>query len=93
MAVARSITLCGGTGSLTMAGRPARKMPAFSRPISSRVAPRNSAWSMSTLVMMAQSASMMFTASSRPPMPTSSTTASSPAPASTCKMASVVNSK
>ena len=28
---------CGGTGSLQIAGRPARMMPAFSKPICSRV--------------------------------------------------------
>jgi hypothetical protein len=30
ISVARSITLCGGIGSLTMAGLPVRRMPAFS---------------------------------------------------------------
>ena len=41
-----------------MAGRPARKMPAFSRPIASRSGPRYSVWSMSMLVTTAQSASI-----------------------------------
>jgi hypothetical protein len=76
-----------------MAGRPVRMMPAFSRPMLSRSAPGNSMWSRSTLVMMAQSASMMLTASSRPPRPTSRITTSSPARAITARMASVVNSK
>ena len=46
-------------------------MPAFSRPIDSRSVPRYSTWSMSMLVMTAQSASKALTASSRPPRPTS----------------------
>ena len=76
-----------------MAGLPARMMPAFSKPIFSRVSPSSAAWSMSMLVMRAQSVSMMLTASSRPPRPTSRITASSPARAIACKMARVVNSK
>ncbi len=76
-----------------MAGLSVRRMPAFSSPICSRVSPNSSAWSMSMLVMMAQSVSMMFTASSRPPRPTSRIAASRPARASTSRIASVVNSK
>lgn len=40
MALAASTTLAGGAGSAHTAGRPARMMPAFSRPIASRVSPR-----------------------------------------------------
>ena len=39
--------LAGGSSSPTTAGRPARKMPAFSRPIDSRSGPSHSVWSRS----------------------------------------------
>jgi hypothetical protein len=93
MALAWSITLCGGIGSLTMAGLPARRMPAFSKPMLSRSGPRYSMWSRSMLVMTAQSASMMLTASSRPPRPTSRIATSGFSSIMQCRMPSVVNSK
>ena len=66
----------GGSGSATTAGRPGRKMPAFSRPMASRVRAEVVDVVDATLVSTAQSASMTFTASSRPPRPTSRTAAS-----------------
>ncbi|MNN12239.1 hypothetical protein D3C81_1252220 [compost metagenome] len=93
MASAWSISDFGGIGSPQIAGTCGRKMPAFSKPIFSRVSPRYWVWSMSTLVMTAQSVSITFTASSRPPRPTSRIMASSPAAAKAWMMASVVNSK
>ncbi len=80
-------------GSLTTTGRPARMMPAFSRPMLSRSGPRNSTWSMSMLVMTAQSASITFVASSLPPRPTSRIATSSLDWLISRRMASVVNSK
>ncbi|MNN36019.1 hypothetical protein D3C81_1498930 [compost metagenome] len=68
-------------------------MPAFSKPISSRVLPRYWVWSMSTLVTMAQSVSITLVASRRPPSPTSRMIASRPEAAKKWMMASVVNSK
>ena len=93
MRAASSMTLRGGIGSLTMAGLPGRMMPAFSRPIDSRSVPRYSLWSMSMLVMTAQSPSKALTASRRPPSPTSRMTRSSGAAASRRAIASSVNSK
>src|SRR5260364_205204 len=77
MRCAYSTRLRGGKGSAQMAGFPGRKMPAFSKPIFSRVSPRNSMCSRSILLIIAQSVSMILTASSRPPRPTSRITASS----------------
>ena len=50
-------------------------------------------WSRSMLVMIAQSVSKAFTASNRPPRPTSRITRSSGSMESSRAMASVVNSK
>ncbi len=62
---------CGTSLSAQIATRPLRKIPAFSNAICSRVSPRYSVWSMSTLAITAQSLSNTFTASSLPPSPTS----------------------
>ncbi len=93
MLAATSGTVAGGSGSPQIAGRPARKMCAFSQPIRSRVSPRYSMWSMSTLVSSAQSASKALTASRRPPRPISSTSASGPARSNATMAARVPNSK
>ncbi len=55
----------------------ALKIPAFSKPIFSRVSPKNSMWSKSTVVTMLQAGSNTLTASSLPPRPTSKITISS----------------
>ena len=51
-------------------------MPAFSRAISSIVEPSHFVWSRAIGVMTETPASMTFVASHRPPMPTSTTAAS-----------------
>ena len=55
---------------------PGLMMPAFSRAISSIVEPSHFVWSRAIGVMTATLASMTFVASQRPPMPTSTTAAS-----------------
>ena len=75
------------------AGRPGRKIPAFSRPIDSRSGPSQRTWSMSMGVTTATSGSNALTASSRPPMPTSITAASTADARKTSTAARVPNSK
>ena len=58
------------------AGRPARKIPAFSRPICSSESPSQSTWSRPIVHTTPTSASRILVASRRPPSPTSSTATS-----------------
>ena len=60
-----------------MPGQPGFRMPAFSRAMAATVSPRNAMWSSDTGVMMlAAVRATTLVASSRPPIPTSSTSAS-----------------
>jgi hypothetical protein len=65
------------------------KMATFSRAIASLLAPEMSTCSSSTLVMMVTLPSMTLVESNRPPMPTSTTTHSNPAPLNKTKAAAV----
>src|SRR5579859_1723911 len=87
-----SMTGAGSRPPIT-AGRPGRKMPAFSRAIASIVLPRYSWWSSPMLVTTATVGSTTLTASSRPPMPISSTQASRFAASKINRAASALNSK
>ena len=86
-------TEAGGAGSPTTAGRPGRRIPAFSRPMASRSGPSHSLWSRPSCVITATSGSTTLTASRRPPSPTSSSATSTSARASSHSAARVPNSK
>ena len=85
--------LCGQSGSPITTGILGLKMPAFSRPITSRLSPRKATWSISIEVMTAKFGSTILVASKRPPRPTSRITTSNLACLNSANAESVLNSK
>ena len=86
-------TLFGGLKSEQTQTWLARITPDFSKPITSLSVPNHSLWSRSMAVIKVASASTMFTASNRPPRPTSSIVISNEDCEKMYKAAKVENSK
>ncbi len=92
-ASARSTASTCGCSSPVSAGTPLRKIPPFSRAISTSDSPRYSIWSRAMLVTAVATGESTFVASSRPPRPTSTTATSTPASARQRNAMAVVASK